>query len=149
MRTETEIPPETPFTAQELRERTERRRRELIRIARQNGNGPAEDDQRRRRFLNRRLAGQDIERFVQLVENAIALGRSECQVLRFPSAWTTDRGRAINCFEPDWHETLVGFAAEVHAYYVRCLAPKGFSIRAQIVTWPEGLPGEVGVFIGW
>ena len=69
MRTETEIPPETPFTAQELRERTERRRRELIRIARQNGNGPAEDDQRRRRFQNPPHAGKDQERLVQLVEN--------------------------------------------------------------------------------
>jgi hypothetical protein len=140
---------DTPFTAQELRERAERKRRELHQTTRRDDDGPAEDDVRRRRFLNRRLGEPDIQRFVKLVEDAIALGRTECQVLRFPSGWTRDRGRAINCFEPDWHRTLLGFAAEVHGYFARSLAPKGFVIRAQIVTWPDGLPGDVGVFIGW
>lgn len=150
MHTHTHITVEPPFTAQELRERVERRRHALTRAADPGAGLTTEnDDERRRRFLHRRLGGHDIERFVKLVEQAIALGRSECQVLKFPSRWTTDRGRAINCLEPDWHTTLVGFAAEVHAYYARSLAPKGFTIRAQIVTWPEGLPGDVGVFIGW
>jgi hypothetical protein len=143
--------PATPFTASELRARAERRRRELALAGRRDGNGSAHagDEERRRRFLSRRLAGNDLQRFLKLVEDAIALGRSECQVLRFPCGWTTDKGRAINCLEPPWHATLTGFAAEVHAYYERELAPKGFLIRAQIVTWPDGLPGEVGVFIGW
>ena len=43
--------------------------------------------------------------------------------MRFPSSYCTDGGRAINSFEPDWPQTLTGFAKKAHEFYEKELAP--------------------------
>lgn len=69
--------------------------------------------------------------------------------MRFPSAYCTDRGRAINNFEPDWPQTLTGFAKKAHAFYEKELAPLGYKVRAQIMDYPDGMLGDVGIFLRW
>ena len=66
--------------------------------------------------------------------------------LRFPSDWCTDKGRAINNFEP---KTLTGFAKRAYDYYEKELRPAGYRVRAQILDFPGGLPGDVGIFLSW
>lgn len=76
-------------------------------------------------------------------------GKHQVLVLQFPSEWCTDRGRAINNLEPHWPETLTGFAKRSYEYYEKELRPAGYKVRAQIVDYPGGVPGDVGIFLVW
>jgi hypothetical protein len=136
------------LTARQCRDRLEQRRLEAVRLAVKARPGQG-DDPRRARFLERRIRPADLATLASLVESAVVRGATECQVLQFPAAWTSDRGRAINEAEPGWESTLTGFAAAIRDYFAGELRPRGFVLRAQIVTWPEGLPGDIGLFIGW
>jgi hypothetical protein len=55
----------------------------------------------------------------------------------------------INSFEPEWPETLTGFAQKGHEFYEKELAPQGYKVRAQILDFPGGMPGDVGIFLRW
>ena len=50
---------------------------------------------------------------------------------------------------PGWPDTLQGFAREFYEFWERELKPKGFGLRAEIVSFPGGLPGDVGAFLTW
>ena len=76
-------------------------------------------------------------------------GKREVMAFRFPSEWCTDKGRAINNFEPHWPETLTGFAKRGYEYYEQELRPAGYKVRAQILDFPGGVPGDVGIFLSW
>lgn len=54
----------------------------------------------------------------------------ELELLRFPAAWCSDHGRAINNLEPDWPRTLVGYARNVHDAFADHLAPLGYRMSA-------------------
>jgi hypothetical protein len=84
-----------------------------------------------------------------MVRRAAEDGKREVMALRFPSDWCTDKGRAINNFEPQWPETLTGFAKRGYEYYEQELRPAGYKVRAQIIDYPGGVPGDVGVFLRW
>ena len=60
-----------------------------------------------------------------------------------------DKGRAINNLEEGWPETLTGAARRLHEAYVQHLQAQGYKIRAQILNYPDGGLGEVGIYIGW
>ena len=71
-------------------------------------------------------------------------------VMRFPAAWLSDKGRAINNFEQDWPETLTGRAkAGYEEVFKKELEPQGYKIKAQILNFPGGMPGEVGIYLMW
>ena len=80
---------------------------------------------------------------------AAAHGAKEMQLLRFPSELCGDSGRKINNADPAWAETLRGEAAEMYARWECDLKPAGFGIAARVVTYPEGKPGDVGLFLVW
>ena len=80
---------------------------------------------------------------------AAAHGAKEMQLLRFPSELCSDSGRKINNADPAWAETLQGEAAEMYAKWERDLEPAGFGIAARVITYPEGRPGDVGLFLVW
>jgi hypothetical protein len=61
----------------------------------------------------------------------------------------TDRGRSINNADPDWPTTLTGFAKKAYDYYEDELRPLGYKLTAEIVTWPDGLPGDVAMSLKW
>jgi hypothetical protein len=68
----------------------------------------------------------------------------------FPSAWCTDGGRRINNQpDPSWPDTLQGFAREFYEFWERELKTKGYGLRAEIVSFPDGRPGDVGAFLTW
>ena len=42
-----------------------------------------------------------------------------------------------------------GFAQKVHEAYDHNLKAQGYTIRAQILNYPDGGLGDVGLYIGW
>ena len=76
-------------------------------------------------------------------------GRKEFLVLRFPSQLCSDGGRCINAFDPNWPATLRGEASEIYMRWKRDLKPHGFGVAAQILEFPDGLPGDAGLFLIW
>ena len=80
---------------------------------------------------------------------AAGRGETEVLVMRFPSALCTDRGRAINNAEPDWPTTLTGRPRQAYELCKEHLQPAKYKLRAMIIDWPGGLPGDVAFFLSW
>lgn len=80
---------------------------------------------------------------------AAGRGETEVLVMRFPSALCTDRGRAINNAEPDWPTTLTGRPRQAYELWKEHLQPAKYKLRAMIIDWPGGLPGDVAFFLSW
>jgi hypothetical protein len=87
--------------------------------------------------------------FMSRLRLAATRGETEMLVARFPSELCTDHGRAINNAEDGWPETLVGAPRSVYEIWKEKLEPLGYHLKAMIVDWPEGFPGNVGMFIAW
>jgi hypothetical protein len=86
---------------------------------------------------------------MQLVEKAAERGQSEVQVYRFPNNLCSDRGRRINNSDPDWHTTLEGRPRAGYEFWRDHLRPLGFHLRAQVLEYPGGMPGDIGFFLTW
>ena len=69
--------------------------------------------------------------------------------MRFPNTLCTDKGRALNNSERTWPDTLVGRPRQAYEFWREHLQPAGYRLKALIVDWPGGLPGDVGFFLGW
>lgn len=108
-----------------------------------------ERDEFREAFMTRDLHPEASSRLSRLVKTAAEHGQREVLAVQFPSAFCTDRGRAINNFEPDWPQTLTGYAKKAMEFYEKELAPLGYKVRAQILDYPGGMPGDVGMFLRW
>ncbi|MFL5335874.1 MAG: hypothetical protein ACJ8H8_22515 [Geminicoccaceae bacterium] len=108
-----------------------------------------EEKQARQDFMERELKSDGLERFNGWVRRAAEQGASEVEIMRFPSQYCTDHGRAVNNFEDGWPETVTGLARRVYDTYVQHLQGQGYTIRAQILNYPDGGLGEVGIYIGW
>jgi cyclopropane fatty-acyl-phospholipid synthase-like methyltransferase len=108
-----------------------------------------EERQARQDFMAREIRPDGIDRFNGWVRRAAEQGRSDIEILRFPSEYCTDRGRAINNFEAGWPETLTGAARKVYDAYVQHLRAQGYKIHAKILNYPDGGLGEVGIYIAW
>jgi hypothetical protein len=96
-----------------------------------------------------RTPEQLLAMIMQLVSRAADRGQTEVQVYRFPNAMCTDRGRRINNSEPDWPQTLEGRPKAGYEFWRDHLRPLGFGLKAQILEYPGGMPGDVGFFIIW
>jgi hypothetical protein len=92
---------------------------------------------------------EGIRRATAIIARAAANGLTEVQVLRFPNKLCTDRGRAINNQEPGWENTLTGFPKEMYLFWQRNLRAKGYKLRYQIVDFPQGMPGDIGITLSW
>ena len=84
-----------------------------------------------------------------IIERAVSNGLTEVQVYRFPNALCTDHGRAINQQEQGWETTLTGLPKEMYQFWERQLRPRGYKIKFQIVDFPDGMPGDVGITLKW
>jgi hypothetical protein len=90
-----------------------------------------------------------LKRVAVIVERAVSNGLTEVQVFRFPNALCTDHGRAINQQEPGWEATLTGLPKEMYNFWDRELRPRGYKLKVQIVDFPDGMPGDVGITLKW
>src|SRR6516162_7553172 len=90
-----------------------------------------------------------IARAIRIIERAAANGLTEVQVHRFPNLLCTDKGRAINQQEPGWEKTLTGIPKEIFQLWTDYLKPRGYRIRYQVIDFPGGMPGDIGITIAW
>ena len=86
---------------------------------------------------------------MQLVNHAAEAGQSEVQVYRFPNELCSDRGRRINNSEPDWEQTLEGRPKAAYEFWHDHLRPLGFHLKAEVLEYPGGMPGDIGFFLTW
>ena len=108
-----------------------------------------EHDQLRDAFMSREIHPEVFERVSRVVKGAAERGEREALAIRFSSEYCTDGGRAINSFEPDWPKTLTGFGKRAYEFWQKELEPQGYKLRAQIMDFPGGMPGDVGIFLKW
>jgi len=90
-----------------------------------------------------------LARAAAIIKRAANNGLTEVFVLRFPNELCTDRGRAINQNEPGWEKTLTGLPKELFEFFEQHLKPRGYHVAYQIVDFPGGMPGDVGVTLKW
>jgi hypothetical protein len=100
-------------------------------------------------FLGSHVNDDELAMIRRLVMNAVKDGEFEALVYTFPSDLCTDRGRAINNGEPHWPDTLKGKARELYDRFQANAKPQGYKLKAMIVNFPGGMPGDVGFFINW
>lgn len=96
------------------------------------------------------LSEQDkIRLAATVIQRAVRNGLKEVQVYRFPNTLCDDRGRAINQMEKGWEKTLTGVPKEIFQLWSDYLKPLGYRIRYQVIDFPGGVPGDIGVTISW
>jgi hypothetical protein len=96
------------------------------------------------------LSDDDImEKANRVISRAAENGLLSVQVFRFPNHLCTDNGRAINQHEPGWEKTLTGYGKEIYDFWKRQLEPRGYRIRYQVIDYPGGMPGDVGITLSW
>jgi hypothetical protein len=84
-----------------------------------------------------------------IIQRAVRNGLTEVQVYRFPNTLCTDKGRAINQMEAGWETTLTGIPKEIFELWTEYLKPRGYRIGYQVIDFPGGVPGDIGVIISW
>jgi hypothetical protein len=90
-----------------------------------------------------------MKRAAAIINRAVSNGQTEVFVGRFPNDLITDHGRAINQQESGWEETLTGLPKELFEFWKKYLQPRGYRIKFQVVDWPGGKPGDIGVTLVW
>ena len=90
-----------------------------------------------------------IQRAVRVIERAVANGKTEVQVYRFPNQLCTDKGRAINQQEPGWEDTLTGVPKEIHQLWAKYFRARGYKLKVEIIDFPGGMPGDVAMTLKW
>ena len=109
----------------------------------------AERDKLHESFAEREIQPEALDRIASLVHKMVELGERQALVLQFPSDWLPDQGRAITNHDKAWFEKLDGFPKKAYDFFMKELAPRGFQLKAEIVSWPGGMPGDVGFYLTW
>jgi hypothetical protein len=100
-------------------------------------------------FLTHHVTEDEIAMVRRLVMNAVKDGKMEAMVYSFPSDLCTDSGRAINNNDPHWPETLQGKAKEFFDRYQEFGKGQGYRLKAMVINFPGGIPGDIGFFLNW
>ena len=123
---------------QEARHREEQRR--------------AAAEQRRQRvaeLIDHHITEESWRGLMHQARLAAERGEKEFMLLRFPNQLCSDGGRAINARGSHWPSTLRGEAAEIYLCWERDLKPHGFRLSASVLDFPQGMPGDLGLFLSW
>ena len=92
---------------------------------------------------------QAMEKASYIVNRAVENGLTSVQVFRFPHTICSDNGRAINQAEEGWEKTLSGIPKEIYDLWKRRLQPLGYHIRYEVIDYPGGMPGDIGIILSW
>src|SRR6516162_1217111 len=88
-------------------------------------------------------------RAAAIIKRAANNGLTEVEIGRFPNDLCTDHGRAINQREPGWEKTLTGLPKELYEFWEKHLKSRGYKVGFQIVDFPGGRPGDIGMTLRW
>jgi hypothetical protein len=110
-----------------------------------------EQEQRelREAFMSRDIHPEVMDRLNKVIRVAAEQGHKEVRVIAFPASFCNDGGRRINNMLPDWPDSLEGFAKKAYEFYHKDLRPLGYKLHAQVIDFPGGVPGEIGLFLKW
>jgi hypothetical protein len=110
-----------------------------------------EQEQRelREAFMSRDVHPEVMDRLNKVIRVAAEQGHKEVRVITFPASFCNDGGRRINNMLPDWPDSLEGFAKKAYEFYQKELRPLGYKLHAQVIDFPGGMPGEIGLFLKW
>ncbi|MBN9281055.1 MAG: hypothetical protein J0H37_02060 [Hyphomicrobium denitrificans] len=103
----------------------------------------------REAFMSRKVAPEAVERINNAVRIAAQNGHHHLEVITFPSSYCSDGGRRINIADAEWPTTLTGFAKDAYDFYDKELRPLGYKLRAEIINFPGGMPGDISLSIAW
>jgi hypothetical protein len=103
----------------------------------------------REAFMSRKVAPEVVERINNAVRIAAQNGHHHLEVITFPSSYCSDGGRRINIADAEWPTTLTGFAKDAYDFYDKELRPLGYKLRAEIINFPGGMPGDISLSIAW
>jgi hypothetical protein len=119
----------------------------------------------RKRLEDFQVTDAHLEAVNYRINRAFERGANELMLTSFPSSFCTDDGRAINNAgappinkpdkdapqpsEPEWLLTLPKGARSIYQYWKQNLQPGGFTFTARVINFPDGKPGDVGLFFGW
>lgn len=100
-------------------------------------------------LINEHVRDKNWNELLHQAREAAEHGDKEFQLLRFPSDLCIDQGRAINGALAGWPRSLRGEAAEIYLRWESELKPRGFHLSARVLDYPNGMPGDIGLFLGW
>ncbi|MBY5774249.1 hypothetical protein GFL91_31450 [Rhizobium leguminosarum bv. viciae] len=100
-------------------------------------------------FFRKHVGDKERDIIRRVVMKAAADGKCEAMVYSFPSSFCTDSGRAINSARPEWPTTLQGKAKEIYDLFVEVARPHGYKLKAMVISFPGGMPGDIGFFLNW
>ena len=121
----------------------------------------------RKRLDDFKLTDEIIHAGLGKIKRAFERGETELMISSFPSSFCTDKGRAIinagvapinkpsreettkQAEEPDWLLTLPSGVHQVYDFWKSNLKAGGFGFGARIINFPDGKPGDVGLFFSW
>jgi hypothetical protein len=142
--------PQSEFSAAGIRAMLARKREERLAEERHwRETMAAEHAALHRAFEEREVPPDAMERVSGMVQKAIESGEKEALVFRFPSEFMQDSGRSLTSHLGDWRGQMTGAAAKAIAFFDRELAPRGFHLRAGILDYKDGMPGDVGFWLRW
>ena len=101
------------------------------------------------RFRESHLSEAEKHSLLSHFKEAAGRGEKELLVCRFPSDVCTDGGRALNNALPEWPDTLIGKPRDIYDLWDEHLKPLGFGLRARVLEFPGGIPGDAGLFVSW
>lgn len=145
--------PEEPphiFTAKELRAAVAHHKEEEVRAKAEERRQRRERELRDVESLLDKHLTEDTWRHLLLdASHAATNGEKEIQILRMPHQACTDNGRRINIGDHEWPSTLRGEAAEIWTRWDKELRPRGLRLVARTLEYPDGVPGDIGLFLVW
>lgn len=106
-------------------------------------------DKRVKELLKHPVGDDQWSELIRRAREAAKAGKTEFELMRFPSQLCTDGGRAINVSEEGWQETLRGEPHEMYERWKAELKPQEFGLTAKILDFPDGFPGDAGLFLTW
>lgn len=95
------------------------------------------------------LTRDDKDAIMRRIARAFENGDKEMMLFSFPSDLCADDGRRINNSVEGWEDTLPGAARRVFEFWRDDLQQRGFLFTARVVTYPGGMPGDIGLFFSW
>ena len=148
-------------------ERDARRRRDQEAVEQLHRRKEEEEEAFRQRLENFDLTDDIIHHGLDRIRRAFERGETELMISAFPSEFCTDGGRAVinagappinrpskaelaaHEDEPEWLATMPAGVRQVHEFWKQRLRPGGFGFSARVINYPEGKPGDIGLFFTW
>ncbi|KAA0969790.1 histidine kinase [Aureimonas fodinaquatilis] len=145
------LDPNTPVpSAEALRNEMFEKRRAATELENKNRNSRQDELSKfADEFFNQHVGEKERATIRNLVTRALKDGKMEALVYSFPSDFCSDSGRAINSGDPDWPQTLQGKAKELYDRFKEVAQPQGYRLKAMVINFPGGVPGDIGFYLNW